>query len=56
VPTPQVDTGDVPNGLVLCGQSVGPGTCAFFTPAHPSPFGLIGCAPNLVGFTQLPCN
>ena len=56
VPTPQIDTGDVPNGLVLCGQSVGPGTCAFFTAAHPSPFGLTGCAPNLVGFTQLPCN
>ena len=56
VPTPQVDTGDVPDGTLLCGTSVGPGTCAFFTDANPSPFGLTGCAPDNVGFTQLRCN
>jgi hypothetical protein len=56
VPTPQVDTGDVPDGQLFCGSSVGPGTCAFFTDANPSPFGLTGCAPDVVGFTQLPCN
>ncbi len=43
-------------GAVLCGLSVSPGTCAFFSNADSSPFGIAGCAPDQAGFTQLPCN
>jgi hypothetical protein len=63
VPTPQVDTGDVPDGTLLCGVSVGPGTCQFFTADNPaSAQGLgqgqcdVGCCPASIGFTQLRCN
>jgi hypothetical protein len=57
VPVPQVDVPDPTEGLLLCGSSVGPGTCAFFDdPNNPSPFGELGCTRNTVGFTQLPCN
>lgn len=57
VPVPQVPIPDPPpDGTLACGNSVGPGTCAFFTAADPSPFGLTGCAPDRVGITQLPCN
>jgi hypothetical protein len=63
VPVPQVDVPDETPGVLLCGRSVGPGTCQFFTAANPaSAQGLgqgqcdVGCCPARIGFTQLPCN
>lgn len=44
------------DGAILCGQSVSPGTCAFFEDAASSPFGIAGCSPATAGFSQLPCN
>jgi hypothetical protein len=46
---------DAKEGDILCGKSVSPGTCAFFS-ADTSPTGEAGCFPDQQGFTQLPCN
>ena len=57
VPVPQIDVPEgTADGAILCGQSVGPGNCAFFADFNPSPFGCVGCCPTNIGFTQLRCN